>query len=77
MDWNLFLTKRQRIAERFLDLLQHELDGHPVSKTLNMSRTIDLDERLNSAKSTLLRHGNRQAYARPENRARDKWFDAK
>lgn len=81
MDWNLNPNKNQRLADRMLDLLEESIEGRPVTRSLANSHAVSLQDGLQLRGCV---DGNRGGMAqnavtvfKKENKARDKWFDAK
>ena len=85
MDWNLNQNQNQRLAGRILDLLQQHREGHSVKTGLSKSHAGSLQDGLQIRGCVSGNHGQAASQAaskafmqfKPENKSRDKWFDAK
>jgi hypothetical protein len=86
MDWNLNLSKTQKMAERVLGGLQDKLEHRPKNRYATQANAVDLQDALqirnctppssklkDSGKSRIKENVN----FRRTNAGRDKWFDAK
>jgi hypothetical protein len=86
MDWNLNLSKTQKMAERVLGGLQDKLEHRPKNRYASQANAVNLQDALqirnctppsSNLKDSGKNQINNKASFRRANAGRDKWFDAK
>jgi hypothetical protein len=84
MDWNLNLSNKQKIVERFLGYLENRISKKPTARYTEQANAVNLQDALQqrhcvSGSASQCEPGRNTVGGtfKKQNRSRDKWFDAK